>query len=208
MLFSEMLLRNSFFLSVNSQWSSLIIKTKSILQNPPMLLYWPMQKKLLQSQPHILLSKYHRRPGQIVFLKEGILTCSLFGYVFITFTSHFVFFLSPSFSHLLQQEQHQTKAGIPVWFQTTPSSTGKEYLSNCFAYHRLLFPICLRAIFKYFPWKFLLRSCSPSVCWKERGICWLVSKYVLLLFQLRNISNTFSLRLWGSKNKGKKSWHF
>lgn len=50
-----------------------------------------------------------------------------------------VFFLSPS--HSLQQEQHQTKAGIPVWFQTTPSSTGKEYLSNCFAYHRLLFPI-------------------------------------------------------------------
>lgn len=84
-----------------------------------------------------------------------------------------VFFLSPS--HLLQQEQHQTKAGIPVWFQTTPSGTGKEYLSNCFAYHRLLFPFCLRAVFKYFPWKFLPRSCSRSVSWKERGICWLVS---------------------------------
>lgn len=26
--------------------------------------YWPMQKKLLQLQPHILLNKCHRRPGQ------------------------------------------------------------------------------------------------------------------------------------------------
>lgn len=99
MLLSEMLLQNSFFLSVNSQWSFFIIKTKSILQNPPMLLYWPMQKKLLQSQPHILLSKYHRRPGQIVFLEEGILTCSLFGYFFITFTSHELYFSSLPLIH-------------------------------------------------------------------------------------------------------------
>lgn len=119
MLFSEMLLWNSFFLSVNSQWSSLIIKTKSILQNPPMLLYWPMQKKLLQSQPHILLSKYHRRPGQIVFLKEGILTCSLFGYFFITFTSHELYFSSLPLS-LIRYSRNNTKPKQESQFDFKP----------------------------------------------------------------------------------------
>lgn len=79
-----------------------------------------------------------------------------------------VFFLSPSFSHALQQEQHKTKAGIPVWFQTTPSSTGKECFSNCFVYHRLLLPVCLRAVLKCFPWKSTLGGCSPSVCLLEK----------------------------------------
>lgn len=151
---------------MNSQWSSFIMKkiNKFVLQNRPMLLYWPMQKKLLQLPPHILLSKFRRRPGQTVFLEESILPCALFGYFLITCTFHELCFSSPSLFHSLQQEQHQTKAGIPVWFQTAPSSAGKECLPNCFVYHRLLLPACWRAVFKCFPWKFLLGGCSPSVC--------------------------------------------
>lgn len=78
-----------------------------------------------------------------------------------------VFFLSPSLSHSLKQEQHQTKAGIPVWLQATPSSTGKKCLWNGFLYHRLLLPVCW---FKHFPCKFWLGSCSPSVCLLKRNL--------------------------------------
>lgn len=105
-----------------------------------------------------------------------------------------VFFLSPFVSHALQQEQHKTKARIPVWFQTTPSSTGKECFSNCFVYQTVASSL-LKGSVQMFPLKINTgRLFSLSLFAGERGICWLVSYYVLLLFQLANISKAFSLK--------------
>lgn len=153
---------------MNSQWSSLIMKKNYFAESSNATLLTNAEKIATITTTHT--------PQQIP--QETRSDCFPWGehvdmLSFWLLLDHLhipwaVFFLSPSFSRSLQQEQHQTKAGTPVWFQTTPSSTGKEYLSNWSVYHRLLLPICLRPMFKYFPWKFLAGSRSPSVCWLKK----------------------------------------
>lgn len=155
----------TFVLSINIQWFSLIMKKKNYFaESSNATLLTNAEKIATITTTHTPQQIPQETRSDCFPWGEHVDVLSLWLLLNHLHIPWALLFLSPSFCHLPQQEQHQTKAGIPVWFQTTPSSTGKENLSNYFVYHRLLLLICLRAAFKCFPWQFLLGSCSPLVC--------------------------------------------
>lgn len=145
---------------------------KFILQNPPMLLYWPMQKKLLQLQPHILLSKYHRRPGQIVFLEESVLTCSLFSYFLIIFTSHELYFSSLPLS-LICYSRNNTKPKQESQFDFKPPQAAQVrriflivlFTTDCC--FQSAWRLCSNISLENSYWEAVL---PQSVCWRKRNL--------------------------------------
>jgi len=137
-----------------------------------MLLYWPMQKKLLQLPPHILLSKYRRRPGQIVFLQTSMLTCSLFGSCLIIFMSHELYFSSLSLS-VVRYSKNNTKPKQESQFDFKPpqaaqvSSTFWIVLFTTDCCFKSAWGLCWNISLENSYWKVVL---PQSVCWRKRNL--------------------------------------
>lgn len=185
-------------------------KKKIILQNPPMLLYWPMQKKLLQLQPHILLSKYHRRPGQTVYLEESTLTCSLFGYFSIIFTSHELYFSSLPLS-VTCHSRNNTKPKQESQFDFKPPQAAQ--VRRTFLIILFITDCCFQSAWGLHSnvsldnsyWEAVL---PWSVCWRKRNLLVSFLIRVGVVSAEKHFQHILIETSRENKKGTKKSWHF